>query len=290
MYKIILGLIMVFFSACEHADTWTYLLDSDLAQWDMYLSYRHRDDYRGEMPADTNGMPVNPIGYNKNVDGVFTVDDSDGTPVLRISGEIYGCVFTKKEFGNYHLKLKVKWGDNKYEPRLEKLKDSGILYHSQGECGIDYWRSWMLGQEFQVMEGHMGDYWSIANSAIDIKAFIPEGSMNAVASPKQPFLSFGADSQHSGFCLRSADYESDPGEWTDLELICYEGQSLHIVNGHVVMILRNSRYVSDGRSIPLINGKIQLQSEAAEVFYKDIMIRNIPELPHQFKVFFNSNQ
>ena len=280
---------MILVCACSQEDSWINLLDKDLSGWEMYLSYRHRDDYRGEMPADTNGIPLSPVGYNKNVDGVFSVDDSGGTPVLRISGEIYGCVLTKKEYENYHLKMKVKWGDMKYVPRLEKLKDSGILYHSQGECGVDYWRSWMLGQEFQVMEGHMGDYWSIANSAIDIRAFIPEGSMNAVASPKQPFLYMGTGSPYSGFCLRSADYESDPGEWTDLELISFEGQSLHIVNGHVVMILTNSRYVADGSTVPLTKGKIQLQSEAAEVFYKDIMIRDITELPQKYKALFATN-
>ena len=289
MKKFKLGILMILVCACSQEDSWINLLDKDLSGWEMYLSYRHRDDYRGEMPADTNGIPLSPVGYNKNVDGVFSVDDSGGTPVLRISGEIYGCVLTKKEYENYHLKMKVKWGDMKYVPRLEKLKDSGILYHSQGECGVDYWRSWMLGQEFQVMEGHMGDYWSIANSAIDIRAFIPEGSMNAVASPKQPFLYMGTGSPYSGFCLRSADYESDPGEWTDLELISFEGQSLHIVNGHVVMILTNSRYVADGSTVPLTKGKIQLQSEAAEVFYKDIMIRDITELPQKYKALFATN-
>ncbi len=289
MNKFKLGILMILVCACSQENSWINLLDKNLSGWEMYLSYKHGDDYRGEMPADTNGIPLSPVGYNKNVDGVFSVDDSGGTPVLRISGEIYGCVLTKKEYENYHLKMKVKWGDMKYVPRLEKLKDSGILYHSQGECGVDYWRSWMLGQEFQVMEGHMGDYWSIANSAIDIRAFIPEGSMNAVASPKQPFLHMGTGSPYSGFCLRSADYESDPGEWTDLELISFEGQSLHIVNGHVVMILTNSRYVADGSTVPLTKGKIQLQSEAAEVFYKDIMIRDITELPQKYKALFATN-
>jgi hypothetical protein len=289
MNKFKLGILMILVCACSQENSWINLLDKNLSGWEMYLSYKHGDDYRGEMPADTNGIPLSPVGYNKNVDGVFSVDDSGGTPVLRISGEIYGCVLTKKEYENYHLKMKVKWGDMKYVPRLEKLKDSGILYHSQGECGVDYWRSWMLGQEFQVMEGHMGDYWSIANSAIDIRAFIPEGSMNAVASPKQPFLYMGTGSPYSGFCLRSADYESDPGEWTDLELISFEGQSLHIVNGHVVMILTNSRYVADGSTVPLTKGKIQLQSEAAEVFYKDIMIRDITELPQKYKALFATN-
>ena len=284
MEVILIGLILC---GCKQEPSWTPLLDKNLSNWDMYLSFHHKNGYKGDVPQDENGLAINPIGYNQNVNNVFSVIDSGGTPILKISGEIYGCVFTKQEFENYDLKLKVKWGDKKSEPRLEKLKDSGILYYSQGECGVDYWRSWMLGQEFQVMEGHMGDYWSIATSAIDIRAFIPEGDMNTVASPKQAFLPIGNGTLYPGFCLRSADYESPTGEWTDLELICFDGQSLHIVNGHVVMILKNSRYMKDGQSFPLIKGKIQLQSEAAEVFYKDIMIRNITALPEKYSAYFD---
>jgi hypothetical protein len=283
---LVTALIVLLFCSCKEEPSWTALLDKDLSQWNMYLSYRHKDNYKGEMPLDENGIAIIPVGYGKNVNNVFSVVDSGGTPVLRISGEIYGCVFTKQEYQNYHLKLKVKWGSKKWVPRLEKLMDSGILYDSQGECGVDYWRSWMLGQEFQVMEGHMGDYWSIASSAIDIRAFLPEGEMNTVASTKQKFLPLGSGSSYPGFCLRSADYESPKGDWTELELICFGDKSLHIVNGHVVMVLRNSRYMKDGISVPLDKGRIQLQSEAAEVFYKEILIRNIKSLPQEYASYF----
>jgi hypothetical protein len=283
---LVTSLVLFLFYSCKEEPSWTPLLDKDLSQWNMYLSYRHKDSYEGEMPQDENGLAINPVGYGKNVNNVFSVVDSGGTPVLRISGEIYGCVFTKQEYQNYHLKLKVKWGSKKWVPRLEKLMDSGILYDSQGECGVDYWRSWMLGQEFQVMEGHMGDYWSIASSAIDIRAFLPEGEMNTVASTKQKFLGLGSGSSYPGFCLRSADYESPKGDWTELELICFGDKSLHIVNGNVVMVLRNSRYMKDGISVPLEKGRIQLQSEAAELYYKDILIRNIKSLPEEYASYF----
>jgi hypothetical protein len=281
-------LLTLFLWGCKQEQAWTPLLDKDLSKWDMYLGYRLKDDYKGEVPKDENGLEIKPVGYNKNESNVFSVIDEGGTPVLKISGEIYGCVFTKQDFENYHLKLKVKWGTKKWEPRLDKLMDSGILYDSQGECGIDYWRAWMLGQEFQVMEGHIGDYWSIESSGIDIKAFLPEGDMmNAVASEKRPFLAIGGGTKLAGFCLRSADYESPADQWTELELICFGDKSIHIVNGHVVMILRNSHFIKDGQSFPLVKGKIQIQSEAAEVYYKDIMIRNITEIPKQYSAYFD---
>jgi Domain of Unknown Function (DUF1080) len=144
----------------------------------------------------------------------------------------------------------------------------------------------MLSQEFQIMEGHMGDYWNIANSAIDVRAFLPEGSMNAAAGNNQPFLAIGTGTGLQGFCLRTFDNESQDGKWTNIELICYEGKSLHIINGKVVMVLANSRFHENDKDVSLVKGKIQLQSEGAEVFYKDIQIENIDKLPSEYASFY----
>jgi len=274
--------------SCEdQKDEWTSLLDADLSQWDNSLSFRYPENYHGEQPRDETGNLIPPIGLNHDQYGVFTVVEENREPVLRISGEIYGCVVTKEEYANYHLRLKVKWGDKKWNPRKNLLKDSGILYHSIGPYGAESWRSWMLSQEFQIMQGHFGDFWSQANSAIDIRAYMPEYIMNPVADESQPFLAMGRGEDVPGYCMRSANYEKPEGEWNTVELICFENKSIHIVNGHVVMILRNSRYVKDGESIPMIKGKIQLQSEATEVFYKDIEIRNLESLPAEYAKYYD---
>ncbi len=265
---------------------WKDLLDKDHSQWETYLSYRHSESYHGEIPVDENGKDIKPIGYNRDSSQVFTVLMDKDEPILRVSGEVYGCIFTKAEYQDYHLKLKVKWGNRKYVPRTAKLRDSGILYHSIGESGVDYWRAWMLSQEFQIMEGHMGDYWNISTSVIDIRAFLHEGQMNSVASETQSFLPFGSSRNVQGYCMRSADYESPFGEWTTLELICVGDKSLHIVNGHVVMVLKNSAYTKDGKTIPLAKGKIQLQSDGAEVFFKDIRIKPVSTVPPEYNKLF----
>ena len=275
------------FIASAPAAEWTNMLDPELTRWETYLSFRHKTDYNGSEPLGPDGKKIEPIGYGQNTNKVFSVLEQEGRLILHVTGEIYGCIFTKEEFQNYRLKLKVKWGDKKWDPRKEKLRDSGMLYHSIGPAGAEYWRTWMLSQEFQIMEGHMGDFWSQANSAIDIRAFIPEGAMNSVASERQPFRPFGAKPSIAGFCLRSVDAESKAGEWTELELVCFNGKSLHIVNGQVVMVLQNSRFVSNGEAMPLIKGRIQLQSEAAEVMFTDIEIMPIDALPSEFASLFN---
>ena len=277
------------FSSLTWANDWQPLLDQQLSNWDTYLSYKHKENYNGDIPVDEQGNPIAPIGLNtgNDVHKVFTVIEENNQPVLRVSGEIYGAVTSKQSYRNYHFKLKFRWGDKKWPPRLDKLKDSGILYHASGAHGQEYYRSWMLSQEFQIMEGHIGDYWSQATSAIDIRAYQPEYVMNAVADEKQDYLSVGNGEEIVGFVLRKENHEKPSGEWNELELICFEGQSLHIVNGHVVMVLKNSRYLDNGVSKPLTEGKIQLQSEAAELFYKDIAIRPLSELPAQYASFFN---
>ena len=80
------------------AEEWTPLLDRSLSRWEIYLSFRHKQGYTGAAPVDEKGVAIRPVGYNKNVDDVFTVVEENGEPVLRVSGEIYGCVFTKQEF------------------------------------------------------------------------------------------------------------------------------------------------------------------------------------------------
>ena len=52
------------------------------------------------------------------------------------------------------------------------------------------------------------------------------------------------------------------------------------------MALQNLRYTSDEGDVPLVEGKLQLQSEAGEIFYKGIEIRPIDEMPKEYLSYF----
>ena len=98
-----------------------------------------------------------------------------------------------------------------------------------------------------------------------------------------------AGSPLGGFCLRSADHESPAGEWTLLELITVGDRAVHVVNGHVVMVLDRLRAVGeDGTERPMTGGQIQLQSEAAEVFFKDVEIRPVDRMPPEYAAYFDA--
>jgi hypothetical protein len=265
-------------------------LDKDLSHWRIYQSYQHANGFDGRAPVDEAGEKLAPIGFDKNLDNLFTVTEEEGEPVLHIDGPTYGCVISNESYRNYHLRLQVKFGQKRWEPRLDKAIDSGLLYHSVGEIGIDYWYSWMRSFEFQVMqsgtsEGNSGDFWSIARSKADIKISRPNPDVRRYCyNPEGEWLTVGSQGV-TNFC-GTQDFNSPEGEWTTLELICYEGKSLHIVNGNVVMALQNLRYSSEQGDVPLVEGKLQLQSEAGEVFYKGIEIRPIEQMPEEYLPYF----
>jgi len=49
------------------------------------------------------------------------------------------------------------------------------------------------------------------------------------------------------------------------------------------MLLQHSAQLENGRVIPLLKGKLQIQSEGAEVFYKDIRVESIAGIPAELE-------
>ncbi len=73
----------------------------------------------------------------------------------------------------------------------------------------------------------------------------------------------------------------DLAGWDTIELLAVGGTCVHRVNGKTNMVLTNARQVVDGKEVPLTRGKIQLQSEGAEVFYRNIAVRPLKAIPEQ---------
>jgi len=82
--------------------------------------------------------------------------------------------------------------------------------------------------------------------------------------------------------VKGADYEKKTGEWNTIELLTVDGTSVHVVNGKPNMVLTNSRRKVGDKEEPLTKGKIQLQSEGAEVFYRNIAIKPLEKIPEEY--------
>jgi hypothetical protein len=253
----------------------------DLTGWETWLGRPHRSVEGIELKKNEKGEYTESVGLNKDPKNVYSVVTVDGEPALRISGEIWGAVTTKDEYENYQLRLEFKWGEKKWPPRDKAVRDSGILYHCVGPHGAAG-TFWMQSQECQVQEHDCGDYWSVAGGIVDVvgvrkdeKAPVQyqKGSSEKFTVPGK-----GIPSR----IVKSHENEKPTGQWNTMDVVCLGGTSLHVVNGQVNMVLTNSRRRVEGKEVPLTKGKIQLQSEGAEVFYRKVMIRPITAIPSEY--------
>lgn len=94
-------------------------------------------------------MHGTPLG-RRDPKGVFRVVETDGVPTLRISGEIYGGLTTRAEYGNYRLRLSYLWGEKIYAPRLTRPRDGGILFHATGRNEDANWSVFLPSLECQI--------------------------------------------------------------------------------------------------------------------------------------------
>jgi len=267
-------ILLVVCSCSTKNSDWQPLFNGkDLTGWDTYLGPRYDTILK---KTDTI-----PIGLNTDPAKVFTVVKLEGENIIRISGENFGGISTTGEFENYHLQLQFRWGQLKWAPRKNSKKDSGLMYHAVGRHGADG-GNWMRSQEFQIQEGDCGDYWACAGAIGDVRAR-KESDNSYIYDENGTMFTFSTASPDDRNCKKFPDAEKPDGEWNTLDLYCFGGTSIHVVNGVVNMIVNSSRQFEGDNEVPLIKGKIQIQSEGSEVFYRNIRITSLTRLPQNLK-------
>lgn len=174
-------------------------------------------------------------GKNQDQDQEFKVENG----VLHFQGEPMGYICTNKSYKNYYLRVVFRWGDKKYPPREESARDSGVLYHFPD--GVDD-ILWPKSIECRIQENDCGDYWCVGGTNADSQ------NKNTVEWDQKRIY-------------RTANHELPNPEWNTIEIICYDDKSEHYVNGHLV----NEAY-----NLSVTEGKILLQLEGAEIYYKSV--------------------
>ena len=252
------------------------LLDPQLSQWEKWLGPVHRaydlpGYVRGAKPKDD---PV--LGLNNDPLKVFTTRQQDGETVLRITGQVFGALTTLKSYDNFHLKTEQRWGEKRWEPRTQAVRDNGILIFCVGEHGAGG-KNWMRSQECQVQEGDIGDWWPIAGAMVDAAVKDEDGKVVRYV-PGAPLRAMRSRIWHG------TDYPEKPsGEWNTVEVYAFAGDAVFRLNGRTVNVILNSRYREKGsdQDIPLKAGKLQIQSEAAACEYRRLEIRPLTAWPKE---------
>lgn len=221
---------------------------------------------------DLNGFYVytKPHGY-ADPNGVFTVVDGE----IRVSGQDWGGFATGGNFRDYHLIVEWRWGDETWGDRKAKSRDSGILLHCVGPDGA-VGGQWMESIECQIIEGGCGDFLAVGGrnkpsitcetrTGPDRQLYYEKGG-TPVTRDSGRFNWWGRDPEWKDVLgVRGPrDVEKPAGEWNRMEVICDGDTITNIVNGLVVNVVRGSSHTE---------GKIQFQSEGAEIFFRKIEVR-----------------
>jgi hypothetical protein len=265
---------------------WTPLWNGkNLESWSTWMRQPEPASDVPGLARGADGNYADPIGSGRDPLKVFTVvADVDGKPAIRISGEVFGELRTARSFENYHLKLQFKWGEKKWPPRdrRETPRDSGLLYHVHAPPGQDG-RTWARSIELQIQEGDVGDLYAIG-STIAVRSKERPNTTPALFDydPTGEWMFFTQSHRQQGRVIKQPNNEKPHGEWNSVELIAFGDEAIHIVNGKVVMRLRHPMRIDADVPAAVTSGPIILQSEGAEIFYRDIQIRPLKGIPTEF--------
>ncbi|MFO0891322.1 MAG: DUF1080 domain-containing protein [Isosphaeraceae bacterium] len=241
-------------AADKGAAEWTSLFNGrDLTGWYTFLQ-RH--------------------GRNHDPDRVISIEDGAihlYKDAAEGSAVVMGYIGTEKEYGDYHLRFQYRWGEKKFQPRYALKRDAGFYYHITGPDAV-----WPRSLQFQIEQTNVGDLIALYGMHLDTWAdpttlrddqptFLPpeDGGRPRVMGGK------GISYQR-----RLKDAKELPG-WNTVDVIARGDSTVHLLNGQEVNRGSGIRFVDPekgGPPRPLTRGRIALEIEAAEIYFRNIEI------------------
>ncbi|MCS7014825.1 MAG: DUF1080 domain-containing protein [Gemmatales bacterium] len=231
----------------------------DLTGWQVWLRKTGREDSRG----------------------VFRVTDG----MIHVTGEDHGYLATVDDWRDYRLVVEFKWGKETFGSKY--VRNSGILLHARGPHG-NAGGVWMASIECQLAQGCVGDLIAISGKDEAGQPLAVQFTSEVVLGPdKRPRWKPGGErrtftrgqlwwNQHDPEFKELIDtrgrfdVESPVGEWTRVECLCAGDKITILVNGHVVNHCFEARPSS---------GKILLQSEGFEMFFRKVELHPLDKKP-----------
>lgn len=222
----------------------------DLNNWDLKVKSGDVQEAAKVFQVDNGVVHVfkdHPDNYNLNM-GNYTT---------------HGMMYTKQKYSRFIFRFEYKWGTKKTNNFDAYQYDAGMYYHVFDD------KIWPKGLEYQVRydhtkdRNHTGDYWA---SNVKMQWFSNDGeTFNA------PWNGGVAQTQKGGEHRAKVNVKFNAlnDQWNQAEVIVMGNEySIHKLNGEIV------NYAT---GFDQNEGVIGLQSETAEIFYRNIEIKELTE-------------
>lgn len=259
-----IGLLAIFFSlaaACSHAgevpanganDGFTPLFTPE-SKDDWYIKLRNAGE---ELVKKVFVFADGTIHVFKDLpDG----HESQGKP-----NSTHGLIYTKKTYSKFIFRFEYKWGKKTYNNFDRWQYDSGFYYHVSDD------KIWPKGIEYQVRydhtkdQNHTGDFFanSIRWHGTPENTFLLPGDGGLPREINKRFDEYLAK--------KPATFHALDGGWNQCEVIVMGDEYvIHKLNGEIVNMAED---------LPFSEGIIGLQSETAEIIFRNMMIKESDEI------------
>ena len=262
----------------------TWRLDQEYSYQQLFdagyipIALRVIDDATHEMELfngqNLDGWTVNILNRDEDVKNVFSVHDG----MIHVSGEEYGGIMTTGDYSNYRLTVEFKWGEKTWGNHENTARDSGVLIHSFGSMK-DFGGVWARSVEANLLEGGIGDFWIVGGPDDNVAGTCDVVEVNGIRifdpiNGKPVRITKNSDGCF-GWRGRSPNYKNikgfrgpcdadRPNAWN--EMVVY-------AVGNVMEVYVNGKFVNRVYDLNQTHGKIQLQSEGAEIFFRRVTLR-----------------
>ena len=211
-------------------------------------------------------------GVRREPDDVFRVDEG----MIRVTGEGRGYVATENQYRDYHLTVEYKWG--RRDDGSGYVRNAGVLVHGTGADGGHSSGVWMASLEVQLAQGCEGDLIVIRGKTQDGQPIkVDMTSEVRVAEDGKTRWQAGGEkvrysgkqfwwSRHEPFFEEKLDTRgkqdvaSPVGQWTRVDIFC---------RGNRVTVKINGIVVNEALDVTPAFGKILLQNEGSEIYYRN---------------------
>jgi hypothetical protein len=209
---------------------------SDLSGWDSWL-------------GSATGSPPAP-GLNMDTTGIFSVATIDGEAAIHITGTIWGALISQAEYGNFELEGEYRWGPGISGPAG---RDSGLMYFSTGAYGA-------VNAGGDTLSNPIGSGSFMVCMEYQLTHTDPGGA--PALGPVRNTVTF-----------RDARVDSLTS-WNTIRMVVRDTSAEHWLNGVRVTTVTGFTLAMPGETPrALTSGKLQLQSEGGEIYFRRLRLR-----------------
>lgn len=253
-------LLTAFFAAI------TSIHASEPATSDGYVSLYDGNGFDQWILASRDGKQetaVNVFSPGENKEIHVYKNYPDGFQTDGKTNDTHALMISKKSYSLYSIKFEYKWGSKKLNNFDQWQYDAGFYYHM-----IDQ-KVWPTSLEFQIRydhlkdKNHTGDLWNLGVNFTQDQG--PDGCYLPSSKGGQPVK----DKKWEHRASADASVNALNGKWNQCEVIVMGGAyAIHKINGKVV------NYAT---SLSQDSGPVSLQAETAEIFYRNVRIKEFSE-------------